>query len=369
MNSWLVKGVLVAVISLFTGVAAAIPYEFDYAISKQLRAYLATQVPSAVSQMNPRYEVVNGVVLLTGVLPNKAEIEQLGAFAKKIPNVKRVENDVTVGRTSISQQKIDNRIERDLAAIEQRNHFVRAVASQGVAYLLGFVTRAEKDSITAQVQRVDGLKRIVLLFEYIDTPEQLTARESSVQADLPDDPKEDEEMTRDEALSILAGAVLNQAAKQKSYRQNRIAPEETLSPQPQRTNKVNDPRAQERQITGGVGAGTSFSTPDSSDSNLEYDQAVSECVVWERHPTLKAYKQFRNTCGFEVYVLRCMSTDNIDGCANRQWGSFTLKPYATDISTAKSVKWMACRAPYVALGSKVTLNGDRLSVPCQKRKS
>ena len=45
---------------------------------------------------------------------------------------------------------------------------VKVMTENGVVYLLGIITRAEANRATAVVQEVNGVQKIVRLFEYID---------------------------------------------------------------------------------------------------------------------------------------------------------------------------------------------------------
>ena len=44
----------------------------------------------------------------------------------------------------------------------------KVVTVNGVVYLMGLLSRAEADSVVAQVQQVGGVQKIVKIIEYID---------------------------------------------------------------------------------------------------------------------------------------------------------------------------------------------------------
>ena len=45
---------------------------------------------------------------------------------------------------------------------------IKVVTENGVVYLLGIISRAEANRATAVVQEVNGVQKIVRLFEYLD---------------------------------------------------------------------------------------------------------------------------------------------------------------------------------------------------------
>ncbi|WP_339452084.1 BON domain-containing protein [Pseudomonas sp. JAI120] len=178
---------------------------------------------------------------------------------------------------------------------------------------------------------------------------------------------DDGDISRDQALSILAGALFNYAGSNGSKSHSDVVRHSSVqsSRQAAVASLPTKPSAGSAETMPSSGAGSA--TRGSGANNIEYDRGYSECVVFEPHPTLRSYRQFRNTCGFQVQVLRCMVTKNQDGCASKLFGSFTLGPYDTDISTADSVNWVACKSPFEALGSQVTVQGNGFAAPCQRR--
>jgi hypothetical protein len=199
-------------------------------------------------------------------------------------------------------------------------------------------------------------------------------RESNGSTDEPED-EEDQQADEDEdigmagALGIITQAALNSHAISRGSATDRVTPATTGA------------RAQQRQLTAAqnsVAAGLTAALPESraardsgSNSPYDYESAHPECVSYERHPTLKAYAQYRNTCAFKVQVLYCAVAKNgNDNCAKRIFGSFELAGGATNIAQGSdtSVKFVVCRSPFQAVGSKVTFSGGELSVPCQKNK-
>jgi len=116
----------------------------------------------------------NHVVLLLGQTPDTRLRARAVSLAKKVENVKRVHNEITIGQpTSYPVRnndtwltaKVKTRLlrEKNLSSLH-----VKVVTENGVTYLMGWVTRAEGDQIARIVQQVKGIKAVVKVFEYSD---------------------------------------------------------------------------------------------------------------------------------------------------------------------------------------------------------
>ena len=112
-------------------------------------------------------------VLLTGEVPDaqtKAEIEKI---VMQIPQVKGVVNELQVaGPSSLSARGNDTYLTgRVKGAFVTENKFhanhVKVVTESAVVYLLGLVTRKEADDATAIARSINGVKKVVRIFEYL----------------------------------------------------------------------------------------------------------------------------------------------------------------------------------------------------------
>ena len=105
-------------------------------------------------------------------------------------------------------------------------------------------------------------------------------------------------------------------------------------------------------------------------SNIKFDQAYSQCVKWSpTHPTLPAgYGEFTNRCDFKIRVTVCAITDKTDACSRKLFGSFDLEPTGSNYSLPgpREVKYIACKDPFYASGSKSKVSGGSLSGTCQR---
>lgn len=133
---------------------------------------------SNLKMKNAHFDVTsfNGAVLLVGQMPDE-EMRQLAAqTAANVGNVKRVYNELTVGpdigfSAHASDALITSKVKSQLWAQEPIKDSKMVVLTEaGVVYLMGIVNRNQA-SLAAQVaQKIDGVQRVVQLFEIIGEP-------------------------------------------------------------------------------------------------------------------------------------------------------------------------------------------------------
>ena len=116
----------------------------------------------------------NGIVLLAGQTPNatlKAKAEQA---ARGTQRVKQVHNELQVmppssllarNNDTWLTTKIKTQMLADSTIPGSR---IKIVTENGIVYMLGLVTRQEANLTSNLVQGVDGVQKIVKLFEYIN---------------------------------------------------------------------------------------------------------------------------------------------------------------------------------------------------------
>jgi osmotically-inducible protein OsmY len=115
----------------------------------------------------------NGLVLLTGEVPDQGAWASLGAFAKAQAKVKSVQNELVVAPpTNLSQRSNDTYITSKVKArMVEANKFppnaVKVVTERGVVYLMGIVNRTEGASAGDIAATTDGVGKVVKVFEYI----------------------------------------------------------------------------------------------------------------------------------------------------------------------------------------------------------
>lgn len=116
----------------------------------------------------------NGIVLLTGQVPNE-ELRQLAEDATaSLSKVRKIHNEITIsGRLSLLARQNDWYLSRKVGVKMMANDNVDAshvsvVTENGIVYLMGMVTRDEGDAATDVAQSVAGVQKIVKVFEYTD---------------------------------------------------------------------------------------------------------------------------------------------------------------------------------------------------------
>jgi len=114
----------------------------------------------------------NGLVLLTGEVPDQGAWASIGNFAKAQAKVKSVQNELVVAPpTDLSQRSNDTYITSKVKArFVEANRFppnaVKVVTERGVVYLMGIVSKAEGDNAGETAATTDGVSKVVKVFEY-----------------------------------------------------------------------------------------------------------------------------------------------------------------------------------------------------------
>ncbi|MDW5378651.1 BON domain-containing protein [Halomonas sp. HP20-15] len=116
----------------------------------------------------------NGVVLLFGQVPSQELKELAGQIAHDTRQVRQVHNELTVAANlPLGQRMKDNWLETSaqtqLAANEDIDtRHLEVIAENATLYLMGMVTRDEAQRVINVVSGIDGVQRIVKIFEYVD---------------------------------------------------------------------------------------------------------------------------------------------------------------------------------------------------------
>ncbi|MCM8742347.1 hypothetical protein [Pseudomonas koreensis] len=179
---------------------------------------------------------------------------------------------------------------------------------------------------------------------------------------------EDDDIGMAGALAIIANSYAVSQSSAKRSTNNRVAPVQIPSMQ-QQSQILNSHQA--LAANQGYQGNQSNMNKDSGGNFYDYDVSHPQCVTYGRHPSLRDYAQYTNTCPYDVNVTYCaVSKSGKDNCASKIFGSFELRSGETNIAegTDASVKYVVCKLPYRAIGSEVTVSGGRISAPCQKNK-
>ena len=114
----------------------------------------------------------NGVVLLTGEVPDQGVWASIGNLAKNTEKVRVVQNELVVGsNTDLSARTNDSYITSKVKArfVEANTFpatFVKVVTERGIVYLMGIVTRPEGNAAGEIAATTSGVVRVVKVFEY-----------------------------------------------------------------------------------------------------------------------------------------------------------------------------------------------------------
>lgn len=115
----------------------------------------------------------NGIVLLTGTVPNKSLYLLASKIADDTRHVRQVHNKLGIGNNLSARQKTkDNWLglkvkTKLLTSKHVPGKRIEVVTSNGVAYLMGLLTPIETKRAVQSISYVEGLSKIVKIFEYV----------------------------------------------------------------------------------------------------------------------------------------------------------------------------------------------------------
>jgi osmotically-inducible protein OsmY len=114
----------------------------------------------------------NGVVLLTGEIKNKKDLDSVLFDTKSTPGVKQIYNYLDIRlphsfTTSTSDSYITTEIKTKLISYDDiHSNNIKVVTTNSVVYLLGVVSKPEGQHISSVVASVNGVTKVITLFEY-----------------------------------------------------------------------------------------------------------------------------------------------------------------------------------------------------------
>jgi len=116
----------------------------------------------------------NGIVLLTGEVPDAAAKEQATRIAQAVEKVRSVYNELAIGPvTALSTRTNDtvttSKVKARFVDGQKFNPLhVKVVTENSVVYLLGLVKKQEATDATEIARTTSGVAKVVRLFEYIE---------------------------------------------------------------------------------------------------------------------------------------------------------------------------------------------------------
>jgi len=114
----------------------------------------------------------NGMVVLTGEVPDSGARASVGNAAKTTQKVRSVQNEMVIGPTSdLSARTNDSFITTKVKArFVEANKFppnaVKVVTERAVVYLMGIVSRQEGTAAGEIAATTEGVARVVKVFDY-----------------------------------------------------------------------------------------------------------------------------------------------------------------------------------------------------------
>lgn len=165
----------------------------DDAIERRINRAIADRVPRDAA--NVSVTSYNRKVLLTGEATTPAVRDEIDRLAKGAENVRSVVNDIFVAPlTSMAQRNNDVAIATRVRTVFLQDstvatNAIKPVTQRGIVYLMGRVTEAEGDAAARAASKVDGVQRVVKVYDYLSEAEAEELRKSATASAPPESPR------------------------------------------------------------------------------------------------------------------------------------------------------------------------------------
>jgi osmotically-inducible protein OsmY len=139
--------------------------------SKAYQAY--TSVKGAVSQSSLSFTAFNGTLLITGQSQSRQTLNQVIVSLKTLPSLKAIQNEVEIiaessTLTTVSDVALTTKVKTKLTFSKDINsNHVKVISENGEVFLMGLVSKQEATRIIEVVRRVEGVQKVIELFEII----------------------------------------------------------------------------------------------------------------------------------------------------------------------------------------------------------
>jgi osmotically-inducible protein OsmY len=116
----------------------------------------------------------NGIVLLSGEVPDASSKDQAGRIVQAVEKVRSVYNELAVGPVTPLSVRTNDAVTtskvkaRFLDGQKFNPLHVKVVTENGVVYLMGLVRKQEAADATEITRTTSGVTKVVRLFEYLD---------------------------------------------------------------------------------------------------------------------------------------------------------------------------------------------------------
>ena len=119
----------------------------------------------------------NGTVLVSVEAPTEHLRDEIISIVRVIPDVKLIHNELQIAQPSSFSARsndtlITTKVKSSISEVRNIPGFdatrIKVITESGTVYLLGLVHKNEGHITTEMARRVDGVKQVVKIFEYID---------------------------------------------------------------------------------------------------------------------------------------------------------------------------------------------------------
>ena len=147
---------------------------FDDSRNESLAKKRVRDAHPGLAEANISVTSFDGILLLTGQVSSADLIPLASAQVEPLRNVRRVYNELTVaGKTSLLSRTNDRwlttKVKSALSTAESADTTrIKVVTENAVVYLMGLLTRAEADSAAIIARDIQGVQKVVKIFDYIN---------------------------------------------------------------------------------------------------------------------------------------------------------------------------------------------------------
>jgi len=118
---------------------------------------------------------VNGIVLLTGEVPDQAHLDRVLAATRSVQNVRQIVNEMQIrapldGKTIANDSWIASQVKTHLFKAVGADDAVRVNVhvNDHVVYMMGILDHKTADGAAESARNIRGVRQVVKVFEYID---------------------------------------------------------------------------------------------------------------------------------------------------------------------------------------------------------
>ena len=114
----------------------------------------------------------NGIVLLTGEIPNEEMRVKIGGKIRSVQGVRQLHDETSIAAPSSMMSRsgdtwITSKVKTAMLTDDtDMGVRTKVVTDKGVVYLMGMVSPQEADELTDIARRVGGVQKVVKVFEY-----------------------------------------------------------------------------------------------------------------------------------------------------------------------------------------------------------